>query len=152
VERGVLVVSPSRDYVREAIAKAAGKETPRLGRQMSLLLEKVDPKQTGWFAVFDHDEDLAFHGGFTLTEACKAEITIAAPSEQAAKDQLEQVQADLGRAREYLGGVAGKAKALVPLVEMVKAATASRDGKHVTLKLELGAGRLQHLLEKAGEP
>ncbi len=146
VEKGILVLSPSRAYVREALAKATGKQQAALSKRMSALLQQVDRQHTGWVAVLDSAEDLAIRGGFTLTDACKGELVISAPSEQAAKEQLEQIQADLNKASEYL-----KARAAEPLVEVVKSMQATRDGKQVTVKLDLAAERLHQMLGKGGE-
>jgi hypothetical protein len=147
VEKGILVLSPSRDYVREALAKAAGKQQADLNKSMSAVLQQVDRKQTGWLAIVDSREDLGIRGGFTLAEECKAEIVITALSEQAAKDQLEQVQADLTKARAYLEDCARKTRAAEPLVELVRAAKVAREGKRISVSLELDANQLQQLLK-----
>jgi hypothetical protein len=151
VEKGILVISPSRAYVREALAKAAGKQEPELNKRISALLQEVDPKQTAWLVVNDRGEDLAIRGGFRLTDDCKAEIVITAASEQAAKEQLEHVQADLKKAANYLEGLAQQSKALAPLVEAARAIQAVRDGKQITVRLELDSGRLGRLLEQAAQ-
>jgi hypothetical protein len=103
-DRGNVVLSPSKDLVTAALAKAAGTKTTKLtNKDLATLLAQVNPKQSLAVALpapADEKKIKSITGGITVTGDVKVDFTVTATDADAAKEidtaidgQLQQVKA-----------------------------------------------------------
>lgn len=113
LSKEVVVASPTKEYVADAIAKSTGKKESKGNKGLQSLVGKQDSKQSLWISVVASDDlkkqagqneklkELAdklqsISAGVTLTDEVKLQVRIHTSDAKAAKDirqQLEGVKA-----------------------------------------------------------
>jgi len=163
--KDTLLASPGKDYVVDAVKKAARKATPALkSKEMQALLEKMDEKQSvalaalgsaltrgggGPAAVKAQAEKVeAVGGGVTVGDDLKVEIALAAKTAEGAKELHESLDKGLKQALALLSVLTSAQKELNPALEVVKTLRVSVKGKVVTLKGTVSADVLEDALKK----
>ncbi len=163
--KDTLLASPGKDYVVDAVKKAARKAKPALAsKEMQALLEKMDEKQSvalaalgsgltkgggGPAAVKAQAEKVeAVGGGVTVGDDLKVEIALAAKTAEGAKELHASLDKGLKQALALLSVLTSAQKELNPALEVVKTLRVSLRGKVVTLKGTVSADVLEDALKK----
>src|SRR5262249_46708704 len=132
--KGVIVASPGKDYVLDAIEKEAGKRKTQLkSKELAALLGKVDAKQSIWTTVLgstleksplpgmdDTVKDIISKidnavFGLTIDKDIKLELVGNAKSGDDAKKLGEMIDDGLNQATTILGLLVNQQKELKPL-------------------------------------
>jgi hypothetical protein len=163
VDKSALIMSSSKDYVAEALAKAAGKNKTELrNKELQKLLAKVDAKQTLSLVmlasvltkgplgeepqakeVLEKLENIT--GGITVSDGIKTQLVLAAKDADAAKAVNKKVGEGLDEAQQLVGALADLRKDLAPLLEVVKGIKVGSKEKAVTIDSEISGEVLQAL-------
>lgn len=163
--KDTLLVSPGKDYVVDALKKAARKAKPALkSKEMQALLEKMDEKQSLAVAALGSgltkggggppaikavaEKVEALGGGVTVGEDLKVELALATRTAEGAKELHDSLDTGLKRALAILSALSSANKDLSPALEVVKALRVSVRGKVVTLKGRVNAEDLEDALKK----
>jgi hypothetical protein len=163
--KDTLLASFGKDYVVDALKKAARKAKPALkSKEMQALLEKMDEKQSlalaalgsgltrgggGPAAVKAQAEKVeAVGGGVTVGEDLKVEVALAAKTAEGAKELHESLDKGLKQALALLSVLTSANKDLNPALEVVKTLRVGLKGKVVTLKGTVSADVLEDALKK----
>jgi hypothetical protein len=163
VDKSAIVMSSSKEYVAEALAKAAGKKKTELkSKEIQKLLAKVDAKQTLSLVVLasvltkgplgeepqakdvlDKIENIT--GGITVSDGIKTQIVVATKDAEAAKTVHKKVGEGLDEAQQLVGALADLRKELAPLLEVVKGVKVGTKDKAVTIDSDISGEVLQAL-------
>jgi hypothetical protein len=163
--KDTLLASPGKDYVVDALKKAARKAKPALkNKDVQALLDKMDEKQSVAVAVLGSalakgsaalpavkamvEKVEAVGGGVTVGEDLKIEIALAAKTVEGAKELHEGLDKGLKQALALLSVLASGQKELNPALEVVKTLRVSVRGKVLTLKGRVSADVLEDALKK----
>lgn len=109
LNKDVLVASPVKDYVMDAIAKNSGKKEAKFSKALQALVGKQDAKQSMWTAALATDDmkaELAkvpqtkqlseklesVSAGVTLTNDVKLNLNLQTSEEAAAKDVKQKLE------------------------------------------------------------
>jgi hypothetical protein len=109
LDQHTLVLSPSKEAIRAAIAKRVGRKTPQLNQDLEALINKEDPKQGIWLAgkvpqqfkqLLAHRPQLkpfagkleAFRGGVRFTDDIKAGLFLRMSDVQSAVDLRQTLE------------------------------------------------------------
>jgi hypothetical protein len=163
----VLLVSPGKDYVVDALKQArAQKKVALKNKDLQGVIEKLDPKQSVSVALLGKslaaalDETLppalvralknvdVIGGGMTLNDEAKLDLVISTKDEASAKAMHGAIDRALRLAMVGLALVAEDNKGLGLLLEVVKTVKVSTKGKQVGLAGKLTADVLDDLLKK----
>ncbi len=164
-EAGVLVVSPSRDAVLDAIAKGAGRKVTRLDKDFQALLNQVDTKQSLWLAGRVPEQVkknlanrpqlkpfagkmLAFQGGIRLDEGVTAGFSLQMADEQAATDLRQMLDLAKGLANLYISNTPALKNAAPTITEILESARLTRQKAQVRLEVTVS----EELIEKGVKP
>ena len=165
VSKDLLLASPGKDYVADALQKGGRKERADLkSKDMRTLLEKMDDKQSLSVAALgsalakggnlpDNAKDVlekldAVGGGVTVTDEIKLEIVLSAKSAESAKEIDRAVSNGLNQALGLVALFANQNKEIAPAVEILKTIRSGTKGKLVTIKAAIGADILDKALGK----
>jgi hypothetical protein len=169
VDKTALLMSPSKDYVAEGLAKAAGKKKTEIkSKEMQALLAKVDPKQTVSMAILagtltkgklgEEPEAKAMlaklenvTGGITVAEGIKTQIVLATKTGDDAKDLGKKLDDGLDQAQQVVGTLAGINKELAPLLGIVKGVKSTASGKTVTIDSDISGDTVRELAKVLGQ-
>ncbi|HZY89524.1 MAG TPA: hypothetical protein VFE78_32175 [Gemmataceae bacterium] len=163
--KDTLLVSPGKDYVVDALKKAARKVKPALkNKDVQALLEKMDEKQSVAVALLGSaltkgggapapvkgllEKVEAVGGGVTVGDDVKVEVVLAAKTAEGAKELHEGLDKGLKQALALLSVLASGQKELNPALEVVKTLRVSAKGKVVTLKGRVSPDVLEDALKK----
>jgi len=163
--KDTLLASLGKDYVVDALKKAARKAKPALkNKEMQGLLEKMDENQSvsvaalgsaltkgggGPAAVKAQAEKVeAVGGGVTVGEDLKVEVALATKTAEGAKELHDSLDKGLKQALALLSVLTSAQKELNPALEVVKALRVTIKGKVVTLKGRVSADVLEDALKK----
>lgn len=151
----MLVGSPSRDMVVEALDKKAGKKKGELKKDLAALLAKADTKQAIRFAAVDviPQGELAgmvksASGGITIGEDIKISVTLNAKDDKAATAVSEKVDEGLRQAKQFVGIFALKETKIAPLVDVLNTFEVKAQDAVVTIKGEASKSVVEKI-EKA---
>lgn len=164
-DENTLVAAPLKDYVLEALAKAAGKKTPEVKPALRELLTKADANQSLWVVMPGSallrgelaNDDKAkqslgkietISGGLTVGAGLKAEFVVATKDTDGAKHLAAEITEGLNQARGLLAILSGDNKALTPVVDILNALKTTTAGSSVTLSGEVGAETIEKALKK----
>jgi hypothetical protein len=163
--KDTLLASLGKDYVVDALKKAAAKVKPALkSKDVQALLDKLDGKQSVAVAILGSaltkgggappavkglfEKIEAIGGGVTVGEDVKIEVALAAKTAEGAKELHEGLDKGLKQALALLSVLAAGQKELNPALEVVKTLRVSARGKVVTLKGSVSADVLEDALKK----
>lgn len=121
LSKDVVVGSPTKEYVVDAIAKSTGKKETKSSKGLQSLLGKQDNKQSLWLSVLVSDDikkqagqneklkELAdklqsISAGVTLTDEIKVQVRISASDPKAAKDIRQQIEGVKALAVFFISG------------------------------------------------
>lgn len=166
IDKGVVVAGPSKDYVADALAKAAGtKKTVLKKKEVGALIEKVDGKQGLWIAADSSalsqglpggaDEAIkdfvkkidAIAGGLTITTDVKAEFVLSAKDAAGATELHRTIGDGINQGLGILTVLAAQQKELMPLVDVVKNIKTSAKDKTVTINANVPGSLIESLLK-----
>jgi hypothetical protein len=163
VDKSALLMSPTKEYVAEALAKAAGKKKTEIAnKEMQTLLGKVDGKQTISMVLLagalskgklgeepQAKEVLAklsnVTGGITVADGIKTQIVLAAKSGDEAKDLGNKVNEGLDQAQQLVGALVEFRKEMAPLLGIVKGVKATSSEKTVTIDSDISGDAIREL-------
>jgi hypothetical protein len=169
IDKSALVMSPAKEYVAEALAKAAGKKKTEIkSKEMQALLAKVDPKQTISMALLagaltkgklgeepEAKEALAklenVTGGITIAEGIKTQIILAAKSGDDAKELGKKLDDGLDQAQQVVGALVEFRKDLAPLLGIVKGVKSTASGKTVTIESDISGDAVREIAKVLGQ-
>lgn len=166
LDKGPLLVAPGKDYLIDALEKAAGKKKPGLkNKDLQTVLEKMEGTQTITVAglgqalsqssptdadqikaIFERTE--AISGGVVLANDIKLELKAAAKTEDAARQIKDELVKAADMARMFLNNLVATQKELAPLAAIAKSVKVSAADKIVTIKGEVSAEVLEQALKK----
>jgi len=168
VDKSALLVGASKEYVADALAKAAGKKKTELkSKEMQSLLAKVDPKQSVSMVLLagvlargplseqpDAKEALAkldnITGGITVADGIKTQLILAAKSGKDAEDLEQKVNGGLTQAQVVVGIVVDSQKSLEPLLDIVKGVKTTTKDKTVTIDSDISGDVVRDLAKTLG--
>lgn len=159
-EEEVLVVSPSRDAVLDAIAKGAGRKTTRLNKDLQALLDQVDTRQSIWLAGRVPEQvkkDLAkrpqlkpfagkmmaFQGGVGFADGIKIGLSLQMADAQAATDLRQMLELAKGLANLYISNTPGLKDAAPVITEVVESVQLTRQKAQVQLEVTVSVDQIE---------
>jgi hypothetical protein len=165
-DKNTLVAAPNKQYLADALDKAAGtKQTVLKNKEMAALLKQVDGKQGLWVAVGGSalekglppgvDDNVkkflqqldAIAGGLLVNDDIKAQFVIGAKNPQAAKDLHKTITEGINQGLGVLAILAANQKELAPLVDVVKSIKTSSKDKSVVITGSVPAEVIEKLLK-----
>jgi hypothetical protein len=165
--KSVMVASPGKDYVLDALDKEAGKKKTQLkSKELAALLGKVDGKQSVWTTVLgstleksplpgmdDTVKDIISKidnavFGITIDKDLKLELLGNAKTADDAKKLGEMIDDGLNQATTILGLAVGQYKELKPLLKIVKEVKPSVKDKAVSIDISIPGDIITNALEK----
>jgi hypothetical protein len=162
-----LVASAGKDYVLDALDKAAGKRTTTLkNAELKALLGRIDAKQSIWMAVLgstlaksplptasddakqviDKLQDATL--GLTIDKDVKLELSVTAKSADDAKELNDKIKDGLNTALGFAALAAGNKKELEPLVDLLKTVKPTVKEKVVSVEIEVPGDAIQKAIDK----
>jgi hypothetical protein len=165
IDKDTLVGSNDKDYVLDALAKAAGKKKSTLKKEIQALIEKADADQSLWLAIPGStlgnsevagdqkakqsiEKIQSITAGITIGKDVKLGLTVAAKSADNAKELAEEIKEGLTQAKGFLAILAGNEKKLAPVVDLVGSIKVATEGSAVTLKSEVSEELIEKGLKK----
>jgi hypothetical protein len=158
LNKDVLVASPVKAYVVDAIAKSSGKREAKFSKGLQQLVAKQDQKQSFWFAALataDLKEQLAkspqtkaiadklesFSAGVTVTNDIKLNINIQTSEEAAAKDIKQKLEGAKAIGIVFIGSIEDPGiKEYVPIItDVLNAFQFSQDKGRAIVELTIPA-------------
>jgi hypothetical protein len=169
--KDTFLASPGKDYVVDALKKAARKAKPALkNKDVQALLERLDEKQSVAVALLGSaltrgggappgvkaqvEKVEAVGGGVTVGEDLKVEFVLAARTPEEAKELQQGLDKGIKQALALLSVVSttveekGLKQGLDAALELVKALRVSAKGKVLTIKGRVSADVLEDALKK----
>jgi hypothetical protein len=165
VDEHTIVAGPEKQYILDAFAKALDKKDSAVSREIAELIEKVNAKQSVWFAAtanaflrgdLSHDEKArknlekvnGITAGITIGRDVKAAFTIAANSADSAKELAREIKTALEQAKAFLPLLAEQSKELAPAIDVVGSLRVNTEGSTVTIKGEVSEELIEKSLKK----
>jgi hypothetical protein len=169
IDKSAIVMSPDKEYVAEALAKAAGKKKTEIkSKEMQAILAKVDPKQTISLAVLagslakgklgEGKDAKAFlaklnniTGGITVADGINTKIVLAAKSDGDASAINKQIEEGLDTARGLVGVLTAQDTKLAPLADLVKGVKSTASEKTVAIASDISGDAIRELVKVLGQ-
>jgi hypothetical protein len=169
LDKGVLVVSGSRDTLLDAVAKHAGKKESQVGKEMQALIRKQDSLKSVWMAGLATeqlkkqlaknpqtsefaDKVQSLSGSIDLGDGVKADFRVHTSEKEAA----EKIKDLLDGARSlaiFAIGTQPQLKQFAPVVtEVLKAFDFSQDKGSAIIALTITSGMIEKGIKLAKEP
>jgi len=167
LDKRVLVASPEKDLIIDALDKAKGrKKTELKKKELGQLLEKANGKQSVWIAVLpsalgkvlplDDDSSIreelakidAISGGFTIDDDVKLEIALAVKDGDVARELTTEINEGLNIALTLVALASHEKKELEPALDALKSLKATAKGNTIILKGSLTAEMIEKSLKK----
>jgi hypothetical protein len=166
MDKNTLLVSPGKDYVLDAIDKAAKRKKFELkSKELEKLLGRIDGKQSIWTAVLgstlekspylndDTVKDLVSkltdaHVGLTIDKDLKAEVSITAKNNEDAKKLDEAINDNLNQAVGILSLLAGSQPEIKPFLNVLKSIRPSIKDKTISIQATLAGEDIEKAVEK----
>ncbi len=159
-----IVASPHKDYVTEAVEKEDGKKKGEISKDLLALVDKLDGKKSLWVGALRGSLDktsLAQDENFksmldkiktvgvevTMSDHVEAELAVAAQSADLAKPLSKEIQARLDDAKGIVSYLAGKAKRLQVLLELLEASKVTTEESSVLIKGQVTAEVIEKSLK-----
>jgi hypothetical protein len=169
IGKDTLVASAGKDYVQDAIEKAAGKKKSALeNKELQALLGRIDAKQSLWVAVLGStlakspfanadeakqviDKLKDATAGITIDKDVKLQVSVSAKSADDAKALGEKMKEHLDQATGVALLFGGKNKGLSPLIDLLKSVKPSVKGKVVGLQVEITGDMIEEAIKQGRE-
>ena len=167
LDKRVLVASPEKDLIIDALDKAKGrKKTELKKKELGQLLEKANGKQSVWIAVLpsalgkvlplDDDSSVrdelakieAISGGFTIEDDVKLEIALAVKDGDVARELTTEINEGLNIALTLVALASHEKKELEPALDALKSLKATAKGNTIILKGAVTAEMIEKSLKK----
>jgi hypothetical protein len=168
LDKRVLVVSPAKDLVIDALDKSRGrKQTALKNKELNGLLEKADHKQSVWIAALprvfakalpgDDDSSIkdelekvdAITGGITIDEDLKLEIGLAVKDADTARELTTEINDGINIMLTLVAVMAREKKELEPALDALKTIKATAKDNAIILKGAISAEMIDKALKKA---
>jgi len=170
LDKRVLVASPAKDLIIDALDKAKGrKKTVLKNKELGQLLEKANGRQSVWIAVLptalgkilpiDDDSSIrdelakidAISGGFTIDDDVKLELALAVKDRDVAGELTTEINEGLNIALTLVALAAHEKKELAPALDALKSLKATAKGNTIILKGAITAEMIEKSLKKPGK-
>ena len=165
LNKDTLIGASGKEYVFEALDKAAGKKQPGLKKELCDLLAKADSKQSlsmatlseairnGPLADNNDAKEIAgkiknASGGITIGDDLRASFVVAAKDPDGAKEVAEKISNGLNLAKGIVSLQSQTLKELEPLVEFLDSLKIATQGASVTLKGQVSKELIEKSLKK----
>jgi hypothetical protein len=165
VDETTIVAGPEKQYVLDAFAKGEGKNQGAVKMEVRDLIEKVDTRQSVWFAATANaflkgdlsrddksrkslEKMSGITAGFTVDRGIKAAFAIAANSADNAKELAEEIKMGLNQAKGLLALLAEQNKEFAPFIDAVSSLRVNTEGSTITLKAEISEDVVEKSLKK----
>lgn len=160
VDGSTIAASPKKDYLVDALDKAAGKKKAALKKDLADLLAKADAKQSvsvvalaqglgGPQAAELADKVKNIVGGINVTDDIKMSFNLTAKDENGAKEVAKQMDEGLGQVKAFAGIMAAQNKQLAPLIDVLGTLKVEAKGTNVNLKGEVSKDIIDKLIKLA---
>jgi hypothetical protein len=166
LDKNTILASAGKDYVLDAIDKAAKRKKSELkSKELQTLLGRIDGKQSIWTAVLgstleksplaqdDTAKDLIAklvdaHLGLTVDKDLKAEVSITAKNTEDAKKLDDAITDNLNQAVGILSLLAGNQPEIKPLLNVLKTIRPSIKDKTISIQATLAGDDIEKAIEK----
>jgi hypothetical protein len=164
LSKDVLVASPTKAYIIDAIAKNSGKRDPKFSKGLQALVAKQDPKQSFWFAALATEElkkqlsgnpqtkQLAeklesFSAGVTVANDIKFNVNVQTSEEAAAKDLRQKLEGAKALGILAVSGIEDQPiKDYVPIItDVLNSFQFTQDKGRVVVELTITAAALDKI-------
>ena len=169
LDKNVLVISPGKEPVLEAMAKHNGKRTTKLNKDLQALIARTDAKQHIWVAgrvaelwkkSLERVNQLklfagkleSFSGGVRFTETIKASLFLQLSDAQAAVDLRQTLEASKGLVAVVIATSKDLKEHGPVLNDILNALQFSQDKGTVGIELTLPEDLIERGLKKPGQP
>jgi len=165
VSKDRLVSASGKDYVLEALDKAAGKKKPAVRKELREVLEKADLKQSlslamlgdairnGALAGNNEAKEIGekiknVTGGLTVGDDVQASFVLVSKDPDGAREVADKINNHVKEAKGIVSLQAQSLKALEPLVEFLGSLKVATQGSSVTLKGQVSKELIEKSLKK----
>jgi hypothetical protein len=167
LDKRVLVASPAKDLIIDALDKAKGRKKPDLkSKELCRLLEKADGKQSIWLAILPSalgkilplDDDSPFRdqlakmeaisGGLTFGDDIKLEIAVAAKDGEVARELSTEINELLNIVLAFAALSSQGKPDLEPALDALKSIKATAKGNTIILKGAVTTEMIEKSLKK----
>jgi hypothetical protein len=148
-EKGVMILTPLKDYAVEAADKADGKKKPALNKAFRTALEKTDVKQTAWICAVGPAGDpvKSLSGGVSVGKDVQFVLTTETDGVGTARLLAGGMNAAAQEFKDGLKNLARDYKFMAPLADAVKPLSARAAGSTVTMRLTISEATLNKMLK-----
>ncbi|HLJ98228.1 MAG TPA: hypothetical protein VKU02_34030 [Gemmataceae bacterium] len=165
VDASTIVASTEKPYVLDALAKSNSKKSTAPKKAIQELIEKVDGKQSVWFAAtaqaflkgdLSGDERAKknlekinnLSAGVTVNTGVKVGLTIATKTPANAKELADEIKEGLSQVKGLLALMADQDKRLAPLVDVITNLRTNTDGNTIAVQGDVSAEVIEKALKK----
>ncbi len=154
VDAHTIVASPSKEIVLQAFAAQPSTATAKVRGEFKTLLEKADDKQSIWIVglgsalakgIPQGEQIKHLVGGITFSDDLRAEFTILAVSDSAAKELAKTIEDGIEQAKSFLTIISMDQKQLTPLVGLLDKIKVAGQGATVSVKGHVNKETLEKL-------
>jgi hypothetical protein len=162
VDETTIVAGPEKQYVIDAFAKAEGEMGGTVRTQTGRLIEKVNAKQSIWFAAtanallkgdLSHDERArknlekieGITAGIRVDRGIKVAFAVEGNSDDNARKLAQEIRSGLDQAKGFLTLFAEQNKQLTPLIDVMASLRLTTEGRTITLGAEIS----EEVIEKS---
>jgi hypothetical protein len=166
VDKGILVASPQKELVIEALDKAAGKKKTALkSKELQTLIEKSNARQSIWITALHDvlarnvpggddglvkekiDKVATLSGGVTIDKEVKLDLVVTANNAEDGDDLRETINDTVATGIGVLGILSGKNKSLLPLIDILKTIKAGGTDKAVVINAQITGDVMEKALK-----
>jgi hypothetical protein len=170
LDKRVLVATPEKDMMIDALDKAKGRKKAALkSKELARLLEKANGKQSVSLAILpsalikllpsDYDglardgleKTEAISGGFTLDDDVKLEVAAAVKDGDVARELSTEINELLNIGLTLVALASHEKKELEPLLDAIKSIKATAKGNAIILRGSMTMDMIERSLKKKGK-
>ena len=165
VDSGTIVASAGKEYVVEALTKAAGSKKSEVKKELADLVRKVEADRTLWLvalkSALEHSPLSADDNarpvlakietgylGVSVSQELKAEFDLTTKSAETAKELDKELMEKLDRAKGIVSILVGNVKELQILLDLAEAMKVTSQGSTVSLRGQIGAAAIEKSLKQ----
>jgi hypothetical protein len=164
VDSSTIIASAGKEYMVEALNKAAGNQKSEVKKELTDLVRKVQPDRTIWLvalkSALEHSplsaDDSARpvlakietgYLGVSVGRELKAEFDLTTKSAEAAKELDKELLEKLDKAKGIVSILVGNVKELQILLDLAEAMKVTSQGNTVSLRGQIGAEAIEKSLK-----
>ncbi|MCS6851632.1 MAG: hypothetical protein NZ700_10750 [Gemmataceae bacterium] len=168
LDGGVLVLSPNKSYVSEALERKAGKKAPGISQELRDLLAKADFQQTmsfvalgetlGQVPIGDPEKTKAaasriktLMASMHVTDQVKMELVLAAKNPADAKELSKGASTGIQQLKGFISLFAASQPDLAPLIDVANTFKVSSAGNAVTITGHVNKESIEKLGKLTGK-